>query len=102
MGWEKRERGGRYYTRSRKVNGRVVREYVGAGALAESAAAMDAEERAQRKARAAARQQEQTRLDAIDAMVTELCDLTDALTHGVLLLAGYHQHHRGEWRRKRD
>jgi hypothetical protein len=31
MGWDK----GRYFTRSRKVNGRVVREYVGTGEVAE-------------------------------------------------------------------
>jgi hypothetical protein len=30
MGWDR----GRYYTRSRKVNGRVVREYVGTGPVA--------------------------------------------------------------------
>jgi len=31
MGWDQ----GRYYTRSRKVNGRVVREYIGTGRVAE-------------------------------------------------------------------
>ena len=42
--WEKRERGGLYYTRSRKVNGRVVREYVGSGASGELVTLMDAQE----------------------------------------------------------
>jgi hypothetical protein len=30
MGWERR-RSGRYYYRARKINGRVVKEYVGQG-----------------------------------------------------------------------
>jgi hypothetical protein len=45
---------GRYYTQSRTVNGRVVREYVGAGPVAEAAAELDAIERDQRARQRAA------------------------------------------------
>ena len=51
--WERRERGGLYYTRSRKVNGQVVREYVGGGVLGQLAAFMDADERRRREEEAA-------------------------------------------------
>ena len=39
MGWDK---GGRYYTRSRRVYGRVVREYIGGGRAGEGVAQRDA------------------------------------------------------------
>ena len=45
MGWETRQRGGRYYIRSKKVKGRVVREYIGGGDLGELASAMEALDR---------------------------------------------------------
>ena len=47
MGWER----GRYYTRSRKVNGRVAREYLGTGEAAQQAARQDASARQEREAR---------------------------------------------------
>ena len=101
MGWETRQRGGRYYTRSRKVNGRVVREYVGTGQLAELAAMLDAEERRERAAaREQARQMEGRDAPAVAALA-ELGRVLDGLAAAFLIGAGYRRHHRGEWRRRR-
>jgi len=42
MSWDaKREDGPRYYYRSRRIDGRAVKEYVGTGPLAEMASRMD-------------------------------------------------------------
>ena len=101
MGWETRARGGRYYTRSRRVEGRVVREYVGAGRTAELAAQKDAQARAERRAQAEAWHAERADLDRTEQELQELCDISDALARAALMLAGYHRHKRGEWRRKR-
>lgn len=101
MGWETRKHGGRYYTRSRKVGGRVVREYVGGGVLGELAAQTDELERAQRQAEAARWQHECAQVAECDALMHDYCRQVDALMRAELRAAGYHQHDRGEWRRKR-
>jgi hypothetical protein len=101
MGWEKRKRGGTYYTRSRKINGRVVREYVGTGPLAELAAEMDSLERRRREEDAEAWRAERERLEALEAPVARLCEITEALAHDTLLASGYRRHNRGEWRKRR-
>jgi hypothetical protein len=97
VGWDK----GRYYTRSKKVNGRVVREYVGVGEVAEQAAQIDASNRADREAEREARRVEKAELEALDAPLNELNDLADQLVRAALMAAGYQQHKRGEWRKRR-
>jgi hypothetical protein len=99
--WERRERGGLYYTRSRKEGGRVVREYVGGGILGELAARMDAEERRRRQEEATAWREERKSLEALDAPVEELYRVTEILSRAVFVAAGYRQHNRGEWRMRR-
>ncbi len=101
MAWETRQRGGRYYTRSKKVHGRVIREYVGTGLVGQLAAAADERERAQRQAQQAAWQADQERIESAIAPLEEFCDVVETLARASLLLAGYHRHHRGEWRRRR-
>ncbi len=97
MGWDK----GRYYTRSKKVNGRVQREYVGTGRVAELAAELDALERDERQLKAQDVRDEKGELAALDADLQALTETTDRLARAALLAAGYHQHKRGEWRRRR-
>ena len=102
MAWESRKGQGAYYTRSRRIGGRVVREYIGTGSFAEGIALLDELERRDRQAQADARREERAELDALDAKVVELDDFADLLAHAVLVGAGYHQHNRGQWRKRRD
>jgi hypothetical protein len=97
MGWDK----GRYYTRSKKVNGRVVREYIGAGELAELVAQQDILEREKRLLSALDRRDQKAELAALDGELKALSEQTDLVASAALLAAGFHQHKRGEWRKRR-
>ena len=101
MAWESRERGGLYYTRSRRVNGKVVREYVGGGVLGELAARMDAADRQRREEEKEAWREERESLEELVELIDELCQDVETLAQATLLAAGFRRHNRGEWRRKR-
>lgn len=81
MAWEKRERGGCYYTRSRRDGGGVLREYLGTGPFAELAAQMDSTRRELREAEREGLRQELEQLKALSAPVLEL-------DHAAAVLAG--------------
>ena len=102
VAWERRERGGRYYTRSRRSpeDGRVVREYVGSGPLAEIVARSDRERRELEEAVKAEQRRELERLEALAAPVLEVSEAAEILAHAHLIAAGYHRH-KGEYRRAR-
>lgn len=100
--WEQRERGGLYYTRSKKVNGKVVREYVGGGILGELAAQMDAEDRRQHEEEAAAWREERERLEELAGLADELWEDVETIAQAILIAAGFRRHKRGEWRRQRE
>jgi len=101
MGWETRRGQGHYYTRSRKEDGRIIREYVGTGLVAELAAQHDAEARAQRLAERERLQHEATRWAFAVAPLLQLSEFLDGLAAAALITAGYYQHHRGAWRKRR-
>ena len=100
MGWE--ERGGRrYYYRARKVGGRVVKEYVGSGPMAELVASQDAAARAERAAVAARLRAERERVAPAEADLAAIEEVAEALARVSLVAAGYRRHKRGEWRKRR-
>src|SRR5689334_5811314 len=101
MGWEKRRGKGRYYTRTQRVNGRFVRQYLGTGPTGELAATTDALSRVERKIEAESEMATQRCYEELTAPLDDLCLLTDFLLKSSLINAGYHQHDRGEWRRRK-
>ena len=101
MGWETRKRGtGRYYTRSRREGGRVLRQYIGGGTLGRLAAQLDEIERRQREEETAYWREERERFEHNAAFVRELEEAAEVLTRAYLLASGFHQH-KGQWRRQR-
>jgi hypothetical protein len=40
-------------------------------------------------------------LEALDSKLDQLHDLAELVARTALAAAGYHQHHRGEWRKRR-
>ena len=103
MGWEQ-VGGRRYFYLSRRIGGRPRRAYVGPANSpgAELAAAAVGLRRLGREAAARERQAEQTRHRDAEAPLRALCERTDVLTRAALLSAGFHRHHRGQWRRRRE
>ena len=100
MGWHI-EGGRRYYYRSRWVDGRPVREYVGTGAVAEAAATADNLRRVEREIQARQWRANQACRDAAAACLRKLDHVVELMVYATLYAAGYHQHDR-TWRFQRD
>ena len=96
--------GRKYYYRATRLAGRPVRRYVGAAGspAATLAAADDDRRRLQREAAARERHAERARQREVERPLVRLCAASDVLTRAALLAAGFHQHHRGQWRRRRE
>jgi hypothetical protein len=100
MGWERRGNATYFYT-AQRVGGRVVKRYAGAGAVGELAAQLEALERQNREDQRDADRAERDAVAALDAPLLELDEWADLIARAALAAAGYAQHHRGEWRKRR-
>jgi hypothetical protein len=97
MGWEQRGPYGPYYIRRWTVNGQERRHSYGSGPSAVQAALEDEIRRAEQERHHTA----SSNLQHLDAESGGLWQQIQMLMQAHLLLAGYRQHHRGEWRRQR-
>jgi hypothetical protein len=97
---DRKQRGGKYYYRSRRINGRSVKVYLGCGAAAHLAARLDERERQDRRTEREAFLTEQVRLAAADLAFADARVLADLLVLATFILSGFH-FHRDEWRRRR-
>jgi hypothetical protein len=70
--------------------------------VAELIAGTDALEREKRHLAALALRDEKGELAALDADLNAPTQTTDLVARAALVAAGYHQHKRGEWRKKRE
>ena len=102
MAWENRKGRGRYYTRSRRVGGQVIREYCGTGEAGEWADAEDRQRRLKRGQERQAWERLKEELEATDGTLKTIDTICRFYMRAVLEAAGYHQHDRGEWRKKRN
>lgn len=101
MAWERRAAGGVYYTRSKRVNGRVVREYVGTGLAGELAEAEDRLARFERADRRERLRETEHELEELARIAGGFDKMVEATVREALTAAGYHRPGRGRWRKKR-
>jgi hypothetical protein len=97
MGWDQRG-AKRYLYHSVKRQGRVIREYVGTGPLAEQRAAVEAEQRADRQTEADAWRQALADHAAIDAQVQRWWEQQGLLLQALLYTEGFYRHDRSHRR----
>jgi len=101
MAWETRAgTENRYYCRTTKRHGRVIREYLGRGPAAEAAAALDGLRRQAREQERAERQAQQTLWQDGTTPVAALCTAADELMESALLAHGFHRPFRCAWRKR--
>jgi hypothetical protein len=100
MSWETRG-SKQYYYRRRKVNGRVIGEYLGTGYAAHLMHLLNEYERQERQER---RQAWQATVDAdkeLDTMLDEVTEAMNVYADALMIATGHHRHKR-QWRKQRS
>lgn len=90
-----------YLYKSVRRGGRVTSEYVGSGEDALLINALETIDRDEKDYERHEQRAERKRLDDLERALDEMAVRARDLACEALSAAGYHQHHRGEWRKCR-
>ena len=90
-----------YNYRSVRKGGRVTSEYRGSGEAARLIGAWDSLDAIERDEERQRERDERKWFDDLERDLDELAERGRRLAHEALTAAGFHQHNRGEWRRRR-
>lgn len=109
MGWEVRHGGRWYLYRNRRVNGKPVKEYLAAkdrfgfgDLMAHDLDRLLRWQAKLRRLRRAVRADDRARADGLVAAASAANAGLRTVAEGLLYAIGFHRHHRGEWRMKRE
>jgi hypothetical protein len=95
-------RNGRHYLyRSVRRNGRVTSEYLAGGEDAFLIHALEKDDRERQSFDRQEARSERKQLDDLERALDDLAEQARNLACDALSSAGFHQHHRGEWRKRR-
>jgi hypothetical protein len=90
-----------YLYRSVRRNGRVTSEYLAGGEDAFLINALESDDRDRERFDRQEARSERKELDDLERALDELAEQVRDLACNALSAAGFHQHHRGEWRKRR-
>ena len=100
MAWERRG-SNLYYYQSKRLDGRVRKNYVGTGEVAQAIARSDETIRRSRVVQSERARGELEEARTLVSAGEELCEAADILAVAQLVASGYHRHKGGEWRMRR-
>jgi hypothetical protein len=90
-----------YLYQSKRRGGRVTSEYRGSGTDALLIDALETIDRGERDEDIRQQRSERKQLDDLERALDDLAEQARDLAREALSAAGYHQHHRGDWRKRR-